>query len=145
MENKTIDLTKILKVGQKVWCDMFGECEVISISYNETFPIKVEDKRKWEVFTRYGTYKKEHPIECCLIWPSKDVRSWNGFRPEIPDKTPIIAWDNEKLYKVITFYDAINERTFSSDGKRNYAQYDNYEIIENPDQWMIDAQKHLID
>lgn len=64
----------------------------------------------------------------------------------IQDKDPIYAWDNYCTHvKSMRFFDAKNNTTFDANGNRKGARYNNYELIENPPQWMIEAQKTLKD
>ena len=64
----------------------------------------------------------------------------------IEDKDPVYAWDNNYTHlRVSGFYDKINKRLFDIDGLRGGVAYSNYELIENPPQWMIEAQKTLKD
>lgn len=64
----------------------------------------------------------------------------------IQDKDPVYAWDDDWTHiKVAGFYDAKNKRLFHRCGTSNGNIYNNYELIENPPQWMIEAQKTLKD
>ena len=64
----------------------------------------------------------------------------------IEDKDPVYAWGYGYPYlRVSGFYDKINHCLFDIDGLRGGIAYSNYELIENPPQWMIEAQKTLKD
>ena len=64
----------------------------------------------------------------------------------LQDKDPVYAWDNGYTHlRISGFYDKINKRLFDIDGLRGGIAYSNYELIENPPQWMIEAQKTLKD
>ena len=76
---------------------------------------------------------------------SIDIKDLIEIKP-IQDKDPVYAWDNSYTHlRVSGFYDKINKRLFDIDGLRGGVAYSNYELIENPPQWMIEAQKTLED
>lgn len=70
-----MDLTKILKVGDKVYSPLFGDGHIISVN-NFPLPITVQwlDKN-YSTFTKEGKYYISSPE--CLLFPSKDNRDWS--------------------------------------------------------------------
>ena len=66
--------------------------------------------------------------------------------PDITDKALIECWDDANTHtRTLRFYDAINECTFYSDGKRNGSVWDNYKVIKKLPKWAKEAQKALED
>ena len=75
---KELDLTKILKVGDKVWSPVIGECIVKAINETDNhFEILVEtpDKMHDTWYTKDGKYFTYSPE--CTLFPSKDHRVWD--------------------------------------------------------------------
>ena len=47
----------MFKVGQEVWCLLYGKGEVVNVSDTDDYPIKVEfDNADSQCYTRNGTY-----------------------------------------------------------------------------------------
>lgn len=75
---KELDLTKILKVGDKVYSLEIGECIVKAI--NETYNhfgifVETPDKIHNTWYTKDGKYFTHSPE--CTLFPSKDYRLWD--------------------------------------------------------------------
>ena len=79
MEN--LDLTKILKVGDKVYSDTFGYGKVEKISNSEMYPIFIDFDGSYRNFTRGGMYFFTNTDTVCSIFPSKENRDWNSVIP----------------------------------------------------------------
>lgn len=83
-----MDLTKILKVGDKVYSPMGGYGTVTTV-YNKTSqPIRVEwPDGNWSTFTKEGKYYTFSPE--CLLFPSENNRDWSTWKTkkECPFKT----------------------------------------------------------
>ena len=76
-----MDLTKILKVGDKVYSPMGGYGTVIKVENNTSQPIRIEwTDGNWSTFTKEGKYYTFSPE--CLLFPSKDNRDWNIWKTE---------------------------------------------------------------
>lgn len=118
------------------------------------------DGRKVRIYAVDGG--SEFPIHGAILNDNNDweIGSWTdkgycGFREckldlveikFIEDKDPVYAWDNGYTHlRVSGFYDKIDKRLYDIDGLRGGTAYDNYELIENPPQWMIEARKTLED
>ena len=69
MEN--LDLTKILKVGDKVYSDTFGYGKVEKISNGEMYPIFIDFDGRPINFTDGGRYIFTSTDTGCSIFPSK--------------------------------------------------------------------------
>ena len=81
--------------------------------------------------------------------PHTDTNLWE-ILPVCPrtgffDGQLVWCWDNEDThYKVLHFYDAKKNKTFSYEGIRNSIIYDNYKAFEgNYPDWAIEAFKTL--
>lgn len=79
MEN--LDLTKILKVGDKVYSDTFGYGKVEKISNGEMYPIFIDFDGRPINFTDGGRYIFTSTDTGCSIFPSKENRDWNSIIP----------------------------------------------------------------
>lgn len=82
-----MDLTKILKVGDKVYSPLGGYGEVLSINNTVSLPIKIRwNNTDWSSFTKEGKYYSFSPE--CLLFPSENNRDWStwGTKKEYPFK-----------------------------------------------------------
>ena len=82
-----MDLTKILKVGDKIYTPLFGNIEIKSINPNKKYSIKAYAEGFGYVnFTSKGQAYEDGPE--CLLFPSKENRDWDTFKrkKEIPFK-----------------------------------------------------------
>lgn len=78
MEEKFVDLTKILKVGDRVYSPLCGYGTIKDIKINYTFPIIVcsTTGRSRELqFTKCGRYFEDSEV---LLFPSDECRNWDG-------------------------------------------------------------------
>ena len=80
MEN--LDLTKILKVGDKVYSPTFGYGIVQTVDSIRPYAIHINfktiDRQK---FSKYGKYYANDTNTECSIFPSKENRDWNSVIP----------------------------------------------------------------
>lgn len=83
--NENIDLTKILKncpKGTEFWCDIVGQVKFDKIHFNEdlceTTIILLDRNNKTLHLEKTGNLNTRFP-ECCVLWPSKDLRDWSKF------------------------------------------------------------------
>ena len=78
--NELVDLTKILKVGDKVYSVIFGKnIEILKISKNGSYCIDSTEG----LFTEFGQYK---PLGECLIFPSKTQRDWKKYIKDLENE-----------------------------------------------------------
>ena len=76
-----MDLTKVLKVGDKVYSPMGGYGTVCSINKNISHSIIVEwTGQNLSTFTKEGKYYAFSPE--CLLFPSENNRDWSTWKTE---------------------------------------------------------------
>lgn len=84
-----MDLTKILKVGDKVYSPMGGYGIVTTVENKTSQPIRVEwVDGNWSTFTKEGKYYTFSPE--CLLFPSENNRDWNTI-PKFKNGDVIIS------------------------------------------------------
>lgn len=79
-----IDLTKILNVGDEVYCILHGEKSKVEYIHDlENYPIGVNGER----YTKYGQFLLGSLNAECVIFPSKVQRNWVKLIKEEPMST----------------------------------------------------------
>ncbi len=95
MQNK-IDLTKILKPGDKVYSCITGNMKMVqSINCNVIFPIGTEDGM---YYTKDGRLNNTYEHGECLIWPDKDTRTWGNHCP-FKKGDIVLVWDCYEIHR----------------------------------------------
>lgn len=85
-----MDLTKILKAGDKVYTPLFGDIEITSINRSKRYSITAYAKGFGYVsFTSDGKPYESTPE--CLLFPSKDNQDWTTW--ETKKKCPFKPFD----------------------------------------------------
>ena len=66
---------------------------------------------------------------------------------ELTDKCLVECWDDNHLYSLITFYDAVYKCTFDDDGRRNGVTYEHYKRIPpwQESEWVAETRRKLED
>ena len=80
MEQKEKTIAEILKnapKGTKLYCPVFGECTLSQVDKNGDIRVDVDDI--YYVFTETGRFFRTYEDGECLLFPSKDNRSWENF------------------------------------------------------------------
>lgn len=113
METKEFNLCEILKnapKGLKLWCDVFGEVELKEIcDENVYYPIVCLKNALTISFIKNGSYVNDGlPV----LWPSKDVRTWDNWQQHLFKKGDIIT--NEKTGSTFMYFGQIS--CMKSDG-----------------------------
>lgn len=73
-----MDLTKILKVGNKIYSTLIGDCFVVAIDDTGPFKIRVRAVNGGEyIFDKEGRYYTK--LSECLLFPSKENRDWSTW------------------------------------------------------------------
>lgn len=84
-----MDLTKILKVGDKVYSPLFGDCIITDINVTAKHSIKVKcPDGNYNTFTKDGKFYSFSPE--CLLFPSENNRDWNSI-PKFKNGDVIIS------------------------------------------------------
>lgn len=92
MEN--LDLTKILKVGDKVYSDTFGYGVVKTVDSIGTYAIHVLfSKIDVQNFSKTGKYYHNDTDTGCSIFPSKENRDWHSVIPTDENANYFVSLD----------------------------------------------------
>jgi hypothetical protein len=79
------ELLKDANKGMKLYSPLFGEVNFVGIDKQSDYPINVTDcKGNGKSFTEFGVYFKDHPDAECLLFPSKNCRTWEGWKVPKP-------------------------------------------------------------
>lgn len=83
--NKNLNLVEILKdapKGTKLWSPFCGECELVAVEGNYTYPILCKASDGKEInFTKLGKYYDVFFKNGeCVLFPSKENRDWSTFK-----------------------------------------------------------------
>lgn len=85
-----MDLTKILKVGDKVYSPLFGNCIITNINLDALDSIRVKcPNGDYNTFTKEGKYYAFSPE--CLLFPSENTRGWSTWKTK--EKCPFKPFD----------------------------------------------------
>lgn len=91
--NEKLNLVEILKdclPGTKLYSPLAGEVELSHIDESREYPIMVlgNDRNFQLSFTKEGLYHTEAVNGECVLFPSKEVRTWSNFKPKKPKFDP---------------------------------------------------------
>lgn len=83
--NKNLNLVEILKdapKGTKLWSPICGECELVAVEENYTYPILCKTSDGKDInFTHLGKYYNVlFKNGECVLFPSKENRDWSTFK-----------------------------------------------------------------
>ena len=91
-----INIAKLLKDaprGMKLYSPLLGEVEFAEVMDTDYAPIRVMCGIIGERFDKYGRYKgNEYPDAECLLFPSKEVRTWEGWKLPVEHKFEVGDW-----------------------------------------------------
>lgn len=82
-----INIAKLLKdtpKGMKLYSPLIGEVEFAEVMDTSYMPIRVMRRGYGIRFDKYGRYSGEYPDAECLLFPSKDCRTWEGWKAPKP-------------------------------------------------------------
>ena len=84
--NEKLNLYELLKdcpLGTIFWCDVVGEVIFKEIKFDddlcETTIVLIDRNDKTVHLEKWGNLNSQFP-ECYVLWPSKNIRSWNGWK-----------------------------------------------------------------
>jgi len=91
-----INIAKLLKdapKGMKLYSPLLGEVEFAEVMDTDYLPIRVMKRGYGLRFDEYGRYMgNEYPDSECLLFPSKDCRTWEGWKPPVKPKFKVADW-----------------------------------------------------
>lgn len=131
------DLLRNAPKGTKLYSPLFGEVEYMQLGDNDKIWIKVDNS---EPFDKYGRYFGSHFRDAeCLLFPSKNCRTWEGWTPPTSPKFKIGDWivsdDKQRVYQI----------TDISDNSYFYDHSPKYDLISVADKsyhlWSINDAK----
>ena len=134
-----INIAQLLKdapKGLKLYSPIFGEVNFVGVDKQSAYPINVTDcKGNGKLFTEFGVYFAEHPNAECLLFPSKEVRTWEGWK--LPVQPKFNVGDDIKTGNTI---DTVAEVDYAT---RSYCCKSGRTIwFENQDLWKLVSKPH---
>ena len=94
--NDMINVAKLLKdapKGMKLYSPLLGEVEFAEVMDTGYMPIRVMKRGYGLRFDKYGRYMgNEYPDAECLLFPSKEVRTWEGWKLPAQPKFKVGDW-----------------------------------------------------
>ena len=86
------ELLKDIPMGMKLYSPLFGEVMFKYITASE-FGIVVEDAKEcYRSFDKYGRYFTKYNNSECLLFPSKDCRTWEVRKMSVEPKFKVGDW-----------------------------------------------------
>jgi len=94
------ELLKNAPKGMKLYSPLLGEVEFAEVMDTDYVPIRVMCGTIGERFDEFGRYKgNEYPNAECLLFPSKECRTWEGWKAQVEPKFKVgdvIIWNEPK-------------------------------------------------
>ena len=114
MEQKEKTIAEILKnapKGTKLYCPVFGECTLKQVDKNGDVRVDVDDVTY--VFTETGRFFRTYEDGECLLFPSKDNRSWEDFeyRQQFKPFDKVVVRDGPGETWKVDFFCYYNDKT----------------------------------
>lgn len=104
-----LNLVEILKdapKGTKLWSPLCGECELVAVEENYSYPISCKTSDGKDInFTHLGKYYSIFKNGECVLFPSKENRDWSTFKVSeghkhfVPFQRVLCAFDHEMAMK----------------------------------------------
>ena len=134
-----INIAELLKdapEGMKLYSPLFGEVEFAEVMDTDYVPIRVMKCGYGKRFDEYGRYMgNEYPDSECLLFPSKDCRTWEGWK--LPVKPKFKVGDNIKTGNTIDTVAEVDHATC-----RYYCESGRTISFENQDLWNLAPKPH---
>lgn len=97
------ELLKYAPKGTKLYSPLFGEVKLFRVDKRRGYPIDVIDcNGNGKSFTEFGVYFANHPDAECLLFPSKECRTWEGWTLPVEHEFKVGDWvvrkDGETFY-----------------------------------------------
>lgn len=121
IDNK-INIAELLEdapVGTKLYSPLFGEVTFSEIVANRYIEVKTNRNNDYKTFNIYGQFDMDYEDAECLLFPSKENRTWEGFKAPWKHKhfepfqkvlVSIYHKDSHKRYWTIDLYSHYDER-----------------------------------
>lgn len=75
------ELLKDCPTGTKLYSPLFGEVKFAEVMDTDFVPIRVMKRSYGLRFDKYGRYMgNEYPDSECILFPSKEIRTWEGWK-----------------------------------------------------------------
>ena len=95
-----INVAKLLKdapKGMKLYSPLFGEVKFLAVDSADLTIVVETERETYEWFSAYGKYKvmKSHLLYSgaeCLLFPSKEVRTWEGWKAPVEPNFKVGDW-----------------------------------------------------
>lgn len=106
--NENLNLVEILKdcpKGTKLYSPLFGQVSFEGIDYDDKeYPITTKYNVGYVSFTENGRHDFCIENQECMIFPSKEVRTWDNFKPKKQKFDPKTL---QPFDKVLAFFDGV--------------------------------------
>jgi hypothetical protein len=88
------ELLKNAPYGTELWCTLYGEVYFISIDSSSYYPIKLglKNSNTKVKLDKYGRYYDNFEEGECILFPSKDYRTWEGWKISTSPKFKVGDW-----------------------------------------------------
>lgn len=90
--NENLNLVEILKdcpKGTKLYSPLYGEVSFEGIDYDDKeYPITTKYNVQYVSFAQNGRHDFCIENQECMLFPSRDVRTWDNFKPKKPKFDP---------------------------------------------------------
>ena len=153
--NENINLCELLKdcpSGTIFWCDVVGKVKFKEIKVDndtlQTTIVLIDRNNKKVRLKKQGNLNSQFP-ECCVLWPSKNVRTWNEWK--LSWKSPSSKFNpiNLKPFDKVLVRDAIDAKWYGDFVCMPQDKFDNvpYTMSDEGCNMIIpynDYTKHLI-
>ena len=145
-----INIATLLKdapKGMKLYSPLFGEVKFVGIDKRSGYPIDVIDcKKNGKSFTEFGVYFADHPDAECLLFPSKVVRTWEGWKPSAEPKFKaedriVSKSDKSTIYRIICLHEERREYIVEIEHK-DYHESCPWIAFEDQDDFELAPKKH---
>lgn len=98
-----INIAELLKDAPEeieLWCTLYGKVNFISVNHNKYYPIQIRlnDNTK-ERLDKYGRYYNHFEGAECILFPSKEVRTWEGWKAPVEPNFKSGDWITDGVSK----------------------------------------------
>ena len=91
-----INIAELLKdapEGTELWFTLYGKVKFMSVNFYETYPIQIRlNDNTVEKLDKYGRFFDHYEDAECVLFPSKDCRTWEGWKAPIESNFKVGDW-----------------------------------------------------